>query len=118
MGGPAETESEFRERLQKGGVVQVLVNFSQRVFSGQKIYSRPDRDFTPDEARLLDRAGLETYFADGTGSKVSDVEFLWGGADAHYGVIVMRSGMAPAERPANVRRWNDDIWYYSEIPIR
>ena len=112
--GPPETEQAFRQRLQKQGTLMVLENASQRAFAGQSFH------FTPDEELQLQQTGLHGYFtltAAPAHRELSGVEFLWGGADESYGVIIMRHGAKPDQDPSHVKQWGKNVWYYSEISI-
>jgi hypothetical protein len=113
--GPAETETSFRQRLQTLGVLDILVKRSERAFTGKSFHLRRDRDFTPDDARRLDAAAMEGYYVIESPSGIEGIEFDWGGADAHYGIVVMRNGKSPTTFGGRyVHLWGGNVWYFSE----
>jgi hypothetical protein len=106
--GPA-----LRGRLEANGLLPVFHQITTRTIGGQML--------SPADARALDRAGVTWIHPIRSQGVIAAVQFGFGGADNHYGVIVVHPNASPpADAPFSsyVERWSDDTWFYSEIRPR
>jgi hypothetical protein len=112
--GPPDPAA-FRQRLESANVLPALTHFAERLSAGDH-----PRDQDPDVQQLYS-AGVHAFRPIQEGDRVVAVEFEFGGADRHHGVII--SPTDPKKIPAALittytEPWGDQIWFYSEIPPR
>ena len=122
--GPPETEDELRQRLQSAGAFALIRQVARQIISEQPAGVSADR------ATATRPAGAESFgrlhdlginavwpFRD-DGGRVTAVAFVLGGADAHYGVLVPVNVNPEDLKGWQVRRWDDEFWFFSEIHPR
>lgn len=111
---PPPDPAALRQRLEAAGAMPVFIRVSSRVASGERV----DRDDA--DARALSDVGVHVWQAIRTDDGVVAVQFEFGGAESHYGLIVDEAGIRLRDVifGDHVERWDRRMWFYSELRPR
>lgn len=111
---PPPDPAALRQRLEAAGAMPVFIRVSSRVASGERV------DWDDADARALSNAGVHVWQAIRTDDGVVAVQFEFGGAESHYGLIVDEAGVRLGDVVFgdHVERWDRRMWFYSELRPR
>ena len=105
-----KVERDLRAKLEADGLLARIVATSKNTLSDGKLDNHVIEDLHKREWRFT--FPQRTHF-----DEWDCVEFWFGGADQHWGLMVTRPGTKP--RPwAYLHQWDKDVWFFSEIPPR
>jgi hypothetical protein len=108
----APDESGLRRHLQEDGALTLMANGARLAANGIS-----DPFSAAENARLNNEGVMWWRTLPAYEKNVEGLQFEFGGADRHYGVLVLTKGDAPPDDSYEHVSWGDGIWFYSEIPL-
>src|SRR5205823_1538581 len=103
-----QVERDLKARLQADGLLAKMISTSRQTIAGGKL----------DPAVIRKLQNKHPLFETTERVKVDEldcIEFWFGGADQHWGLIITKPGTKPRHwRYLNA--WETNVWFFSEIP--
>jgi len=106
---------EIRHRIEVAGAWPVMNRLASERLNGKPMDWLAGLD-----GATLRQAGVHDCHEFPDGATLLSVQFEFGGADNHHGVLIALPGTTKpvAYGTTYTELWGDGVWYYSEIPPR